>query len=110
MTNTSPTVPRPSVVGYLLNPLRTARSLRKGPGVENVLNIDNRCRCQSITQHYIKRCLIKNSNNYMYMFRPIEAIIGFSFESMVVALIGLVWLYHDGEISTSVMFAVVGDL
>ena len=32
---------------------------------------------------------------------------GFSFESMVVELIGLVWLYHDGEISTSVMFAIV---
>ena len=40
------------------------------------------------------------------MFRPIAAIIRFSFESMVVALIGLVWLYHDGEISTSLMFAV----
>ena len=45
--------------------------------------------------------------NYMYMFRPIAAIIRFSFESMVVALLGLVWLYHDGEISTSVMFAIV---
>ena len=43
----------------------------------------------------------------MYMFRPIAAIIRLSFESMVVALIGLVWLYHDGEISTSVMFAIV---
>ena len=43
----------------------------------------------------------------MYMFWPIAAIIRFSFESMVVALIGLVWLYHDGEISTSVMFAIV---
>jgi len=37
----------------------------------------------------------------MYMFRPIAAIIGFTFESIVVALIGLVWLYHDGEISPS---------
>ena len=26
---------------------------------------------------------------------------------MVVALTGLVWLYHDGDISTSVMFAIV---
>ena len=42
------------------------------------------------------------------MFWPIAAIIRFSFESVVVALIGLVWLYHDGEISTSsVMFAIV---
>ena len=41
------------------------------------------------------------------MFRPFATIIRFSFESMVVALIGLVWLYHDGEISTSVMFAIV---
>ena len=38
------------------------------------------------------------------MFRPIAAIIRFSFASVVVALIGLVWLYHDGEISTSVVF------
>ena len=29
------------------------------------------------------------------------------FHSKVVALIGLVWLYHDGEISTSVMIAIV---
>ena len=43
----------------------------------------------------------------MYMFRPIAAIIMFSFESMVVALIGLVWLYHDGEISTSVMCVIL---
>ena len=44
----------------------------------------------------------------MYMFQPIATIIRFSFESVVVALIGLVWLYHDGEISTSsVMFAIV---
>jgi hypothetical protein len=41
------------------------------------------------------------------MFRPIAAIIRFSFESMVVSLVGLVWLYHDGEISTSGMFAIV---
>ena len=27
---------------------------------------------------------------------------------LVLALIGLVWLYHDGEISTSVMFAIEG--
>jgi len=40
VTNTSPSVPRPSVVGYLLIPLKTAGSLRKGPGVENVLNIE----------------------------------------------------------------------
>ena len=43
----------------------------------------------------------------MYMFRPIAAIIRFSFETMVVALLALVLLYHDGEISTSVMFTIV---
>jgi len=68
--------------------------------------VNSRCRCQSITQQYLKRCLIKNTNNYMYMFRPVAAIIRFSFESMVVALIGFLWLYHDGEISTSVMFVI----
>jgi hypothetical protein len=41
------------------------------------------------------------------MFQPTAAIIRFSFESMVVAFIGLVWLYHDGDISTSVMFSIV---
>jgi len=40
------------------------------------------------------------------MFRPIAATIRFSFESMVVTLIGLVWLFHDGEISTAVMFPI----
>jgi hypothetical protein len=63
--------------------------------------------CQSIIQQCLKRCLMKNANNYMYMLRPIAAIIRFSFESMIVALIGLVWLYHNGDISTSVMFAIV---
>ena len=61
--------------------------------------IKNRCRCQSITQQYLKRCLIKDDSHYM--FRPIAAIIRFSFESVFVSLIGLVKLYHDGEISTS---------
>jgi hypothetical protein len=69
--------------------------------------INNRCRCQSVTQQYLKRCLINNANNYMYMFRPIATTIRVSFKSMVVVLIGLVWLYHDGEISTSVMFPIV---
>jgi len=46
--------------------------------------INNRCRYQSITQQYLKRCLIKDDSNYM--FRPIEAIIRFSSESMVVVL------------------------
>ena len=45
---------------------------------------DNRCRSQSITEQYLKRCLIKEDNNYM--FRPIAAIIRFSSESMVVVL------------------------
>jgi hypothetical protein len=49
------------------------------------------------------------------MFRPIEAIIRVFTRKLVVALIGLVLLYHDGEILTSVMFAIVkghggGDL
>jgi len=71
------------------------------------LGVNNRYRCQSITERYLKRHLIKNANNYMYLFWHIAVIIRFPFESMVVTLIGLVWLYHDGEISTSVMFAVV---
>ena len=40
------------------------------------------------------------------MFRPIATIIRISFVNMLAALIGLVWLYHDGEISTSVMLAI----
>jgi len=44
--------------------------------------INNRCGYQSITQQYLKRCLIKDDSNYM--FRPIAAIIRFSTESMVV--------------------------
>ena len=46
--------------------------------------INNRCRYQSITQQYLKRCLIKDDNEYM--FRPIAAIIRFSSKSMVVVL------------------------
>ena len=51
--------------------------------------INNRCRYQSITQQYLKGCLIKDDN---YMFRPIAATIRFSSESMVVVLhrIGMV--------------------
>jgi hypothetical protein len=41
------------------------------------------------------------------MFRPLAAIIRFSFECVLVALIGLVWLYRYGEISTPLMFAIV---
>ena len=54
------------------------------------VNINNRCRYQSITQQYLKGCLIKDDNNYM--FQPIGAIIRFSSESMVVVLyrIGMV--------------------
>jgi len=44
----------------------------------------NRCRYQSITQQYLKRCLIKDDSNYM--FRPNVAIIRFLSESMVVVL------------------------
>ena len=68
--------------------------------------INNRCRYQSITQQYLKRCLIKDDNNCM--FRPIAAIIRFSSESMVVVLyrIGMVMSRHDGEISTSVVFVI----
>jgi len=46
--------------------------------------INNRCGCQSITQQYLKRCLIKDEVNYM--FRPNVAIIRFSSSSMVVVL------------------------
>jgi hypothetical protein len=46
--------------------------------------INNKCRYQSITQQYLKRRLVKDESNYM--FRPIEAIIRFSSESMVVVL------------------------
>ena len=53
--------------------------------------VNNRCMYQSITQQYLKRCLIKDDSNYM--FRPIAAIIRFSSENMVVVLytIGIVW-------------------
>ena len=44
----------------------------------------NMCWYQSITQQYLKRCLIKDEVNYM--FRPNMAIIRFSTESMVVVL------------------------
>ena len=40
----------------------------------------NRCGYQSITQQYLKKCLIKDEVNYM--FRPNVAIIRFSSESM----------------------------
>jgi len=52
--------------------------------------INNRCGYQSITQQYLKKCLIKDDSNYM--FRPIAAIIRFLSESMVVVLyrIGMV--------------------
>ena len=52
--------------------------------------IHNRCRYQSVTQQYLKRCLINDDSNYM--FRPTAGIIRFSSESMVVVLyrIGMV--------------------
>jgi len=62
-----------------------------------------KCRYQSITQQYLKRCLIKDDSNYM--FRPNVAIM-FSSESMVVVLYRTVWVCHDGEISAPVMFAI----
>ena len=46
--------------------------------------INNRCGYQSITQQYLKRCLIEDEVNYM--FRPNVAIIRFTSESMVVLL------------------------
>ena len=46
--------------------------------------INNRCGYQSITQQYLKRCLIKDEVNYM--FRPNVAIIRFTSKSMVVLL------------------------
>ena len=52
--------------------------------------LKNRCRYQPITQQYLKRCLIKDDSNYMFL--PIAVIIRFSSESMVVVLyrIGMV--------------------
>jgi len=41
--------------------------------------INNRCGYQSITQQYLKRCLIKDEVNYM--FQPNVATIGFTSES-----------------------------
>ena len=46
--------------------------------------INNRCGYQSITQQYLKRCLIKDEVNYM--FRPNVAITRFTSESTVVLL------------------------
>ena len=58
------------------------------PGTEmshpRCVYINNRCRYQSITQRFLKRCLIKDDSNYM--FRPIPAIIRFSSEIMMVVL------------------------
>ena len=54
-------------------------------GLESNLQIrNNRCGYQSVTQQYLKRCLIKVEINYM--FRPNVAIIRFTSESMVVLL------------------------
>jgi len=50
----------------------------------DVIFLNNRCRYQSITQQYLKRCLIKYDSNYR--FRPISAIIRFSSESIVVVI------------------------
>jgi hypothetical protein len=51
---------------------------------------NNRFRYQSITQQYLKICLIKDDNHYM--FRSIAVIVRFSSESMLVVLyrIGMV--------------------
>ena len=48
------------------------------------IGVNSRCRYQSITQQYLKSCLIKDDSNYM--FQPIAAIVRFSSESMVVVL------------------------
>ena len=55
----------------------------------NYLCLKNKCGYQSITQQYLKICLIKDDN---YMFRPVAAINRFSSESMVVVFyrIGMV--------------------
>jgi len=49
-----------------------------------LLCINNRCRYQSITQQYLKWCLIKDDSNYM--FRPNVAIIIFSSQSTLVVI------------------------
>ena len=71
-------------------PLDEGSATRQYP--EMFFHLNNRCRYQSITQQYLKRCLIKDANNYIYMFRPIAAIISFSSESMVIVFyrIGMV--------------------
>ena len=51
---------------------------------ETCSHLNNSYRYQSITQQYLKRCLIKDDSNYI--FRPNVAIIKFSSESMVVVL------------------------
>ena len=65
---------------------------------------EDMCRYQSITQQYLKRCLVKDDSNYM--FRPIAAIIRFSSESMVIVLYRIGMGSHGGEISSSVMFVI----
>ena len=47
----------------------------------------HRCRYQSITQQYLKICVINDDSNYM--FRPVAAIIRVSSECMVVVLYGI---------------------
>ena len=48
------------------------------------VRLNSRCWYQSIAQQYLKRCSVKNVNNYK--FRPIVAIIRLSSESMVILI------------------------
>jgi len=58
---------------------KKVKSLNSKMSHPRCVYINNRRRYQSITQQYLKRCLIKDDSNYM--FRPIAAIIRFSSEN-----------------------------
>ena len=62
----------------------------------------NRCRYQTITQQYPKKCLIKGDSNYI--FRSIAAIIRFSSESMVVVFYSTTIILSDENL----MMAAIG--
>ena len=48
------------------------------------VRLNSRCWYQSVAQQYLKKCSIKDANNYM--FRPIAANIRLSYESMAVVI------------------------
>jgi len=74
-------------------------------GNDKLPPLNNRCRYQSITQQYLKRCLIKDDINYT--FRPIAAIIRFSSKSMVVVLYGICMVMSLSD--ENLMMAAIGQ-